>query len=405
MVKCPKCGYENQDEAPYCNLCYITLRKEKKEVVTSSSTEKIRDAGLEQEKENSKRKIKIKIDYILYILLIFLSLYVFLVRHNYKEGKITKHRETQEIKEEKKQTNFVQEKKELKTVEELVKEIKVIPKKEEKVLSKKVEIERFLNKFKTDNVNPLLTKELYINEPVELDFLSKDEILLIRKMYVNQYPDLIEGEYSPNEKVYGNIVGGKPWWGLDGQFYYGAGERSIEGLSEESRCLVNPFLLLGVDEGKGFRIWGNRFLVAYPKPKSLLWYLSGKKTIVTYDLTTFYEEKKQLNFDVDSISLTLMNTNARDFGFSFLYAPPSLSKGVYPTNACLLFNKICTLKGYIHLGNSCGYKGGCNNESPNQPELYFYVRELPATLFCKLWKELPKNPDKEADFTYIINFE
>ena len=358
---------------------------------------------MEQEKENPKRKTKI--NYILYILLILLFFCIFLVRHNFKEGKITKHRETQEIKEEKKRTDFVQEKKELKTVEELVKEIKVIPKKEEKVLSKKVEIEKFFNKFKTDNVNPLLTKELCINEPVELDFLPKDEILLIRKMYVNQYPDLIEGEYSPNEKVYGNIVGGKPWWGLDGQFYYGAGERSIEGLSEESRCLVNPFLLLAVDEGKGFRIWGNRFLVSYPKPKSLLWYLSGKKAIVTYDLTTFYEEKKQLNFDVDSISLTLMNGNARDFGFLFLYTPLSLSKGVYPTNTCLLFNQTCTLKEYIHLGNSCDYKGGCNNGSPNQPELYFYVRELPATLYCKLWRKLPKNPGQDADFTYIINFE
>jgi hypothetical protein len=75
----------------------------------------------------------------------------------------------------------------------------------------------------------------------------------------------------------------------------------------------------------------------------------------------------------------------------------------YPNNAN---DYIYELRYYIHVGSSCGIKGGCNNISPVQQELMFYVDNLPASLEVKLWKKRPKDAvfDK-ADYTYEIRFE
>ncbi len=84
-----------------------------------------------------------------------------------------------------------------------------------------------------------------INPMIELDFLTKEDIYDIRSKYVLLHPELLPGSYNPSEEVFGQIASGKPWWGILGLSYYGDGEKSIEGNSEDSRLLVNPFLLVG----------------------------------------------------------------------------------------------------------------------------------------------------------------
>jgi uncharacterized Zn finger protein (UPF0148 family) len=43
MIVCPKCGYENLDDALYCNLCKEIFRKEKKEPPTKDEITSIHD--------------------------------------------------------------------------------------------------------------------------------------------------------------------------------------------------------------------------------------------------------------------------------------------------------------------------------------------------------------------------
>ncbi len=43
MILCPKCGYENLDDALYCNLCKEIFRKEKKETLVKDKITSIHD--------------------------------------------------------------------------------------------------------------------------------------------------------------------------------------------------------------------------------------------------------------------------------------------------------------------------------------------------------------------------
>jgi hypothetical protein len=86
-----------------------------------------------------------------------------------------------------------------------------------------------------------------IQEPIDLNFKSKNAVLLLRAMMVYRHRELIVGEYRPAETVFGQIEGGKPWWGLRGHVYYGSGEKSIDGPAEETRFILNPFLLVAAD--------------------------------------------------------------------------------------------------------------------------------------------------------------
>ncbi len=262
------------------------------------------------------------------------------------------------------------------------------------------------NKLKlASNISSEPFINIVINEPVELDSMSKEDLLRMRKEYVGRYRDLIDGGYSPSGHLFGAIEGGKPWWGLEGEFCRGSGEHSIDGLSEESRFFANPFLLLGLDEGKAFCMEDRPCFAVYPHLKSILWYVSQKKAVITYDMSRFLFEKKELHFETNNITLFLENYNARDFGFNYIFASPLLSKGLSPISEGGLLKGVCVLNSFIHLGSSCGYPGGCNNASPYQPQLYFKLEQVPATLYCKLWQKIPKNSEQEADFVYIINLE
>lgn len=242
--------------------------------------------------------------------------------------------------------------------------------------------------------------EIFLNSPVELDYLTKKEVYGLRKKYVDQHKDLIEEPYEPLEYTFGQIVGGKPWWGIRGQFCNGNGDRSIEGLSEETRFIANPFHLLYLTEGMAYR--KESCFPVYPRPYKLLWSLDEPKAIAKYDLTKFYQDKDYVGHFRYLESLVFDRINAIDFGYNYLFIDPKLSKGVGSTKDSRVLKEVCLIRGFIHLGGSCGYPGKCNNGSPTQPELYFRVSKLPAKVYCKLWKTRPKSKKDKADFVFIV---
>lgn len=269
----------------------------------------------------------------------------------------------------------------------------------------KVPVQQEKNELKV-GAGAVKATPILFDEPVELDEKSRDEILARRTMRVNYYAMLLDKGYKPSMSVFGQIVDHKPWWGIEGEFCMGPGRRSIDGPAEESRFLMNPFLLLGLDEGKAFTIRGVYCIPAFPRPLSLIWSPMEAKAEVVYDITRFYQERARypkVNGEYDV--LQLIDYNARDFGYQYIHVDSIQSHHVEPQADAGMFTDVVPMKGFIHLGGSCGYPGGCNNASPHQPDLIFRIKSVPALLNCKLWKERPAGPDQRADFTFIIRLD
>jgi len=59
----------------------------------------------------------------------------------------------------------------------------------------------------------------------------------------------------------------------------------------------------------------------------------------------------------------------------------------------------------LHTGGSCGYSGGCNNGSPDQPYMDMHINSFPAKLCIRLWKKMPTSKDAQADLYVIMVFQ
>ena len=250
----------------------------------------------------------------------------------------------------------------------------------------------------------LIPVNIRLNEPVELDGKTRAEVFALRNDYVLKENHLIKGRYRPSPAIFGQITDGKPWWGLMGQYCNGPGEKSIEGASEESRFLANPFLLLGVNENMAWTVNGSCFPV-YPRPISLEWDAANKMATVTYDMSRFFKEWSEVPPRAFGPSYYLVNYNARDFGFNYVAAVKKFSYNIKPLNKARLFKEPIYLRAFIHAGGSCGYPGRCNNQSPAEGDIEFWVPKLPARMECKLWKKRPADINQPADFTFVLKFE
>jgi hypothetical protein len=259
-----------------------------------------------------------------------------------------------------------------------------------------------VNELNTGPDAAITREEIKFAQPIELDFKSKSEVLKLREDYVNRHPELLKGNYSPSDAVFGQIEDGRAWWGVRGQFCNGPGEDSIEGPSEESRFIANPYLLLAVDEDTALVVQGPCTPV-YPQPLFMQWYPLESRASVLYDMSSFFEDKKKYKLTLKG-TFFLENINARDFGFNYVYADPQKSVNVGLADETTLFSEATEMKSYLHRGGSCGYKEGCNNGSPLQEQMYFKVVKLPAKLYAKLWKSKPEDVNSEPDFTYEIEF-
>ena len=242
-----------------------------------------------------------------------------------------------------------------------------------------------------------------INPMEEFDFKKKSEIYEIRKTYVNAYPQLVKllvsGEYEPSDEIFGQIEDGKGWWGILGICYYGPGEQSIEGDSEESRFICNPFIPSAPAETRARKITDPDLepKAIYPEPVSINW--DTKNMIVTakYDMTTYLKESEIYGYDYAS-EMKLVSYNAKDLGFLYFYIDSDESENVkinIQENATLIPQ-------FIHVGFESGYPGGCNNMSPAFTPLIITVEKVPAKVTVKYWREMPGSVENSPDLKEIL---
>lgn len=85
-----------------------------------------------------------------------------------------------------------------------------------------------------------------VNSPIPLSYKTKEEVYQIRKNYVNN-SIFQNSNYEPSEEVYGQIEDNKPWVSMKECQYESTGVSDVEGPSEESRFIINPPLLVGVN--------------------------------------------------------------------------------------------------------------------------------------------------------------
>ncbi|MBO5997896.1 MAG: hypothetical protein J6P93_05165 [Alphaproteobacteria bacterium] len=231
-----------------------------------------------------------------------------------------------------------------------------------------------------------------INPPREYDFKKKKEIFSVRKKMLKEYPVFYSGKYEPTSSVFAQIEDGKPWWGLQGIECKGPGEKSIDGPSEESRFIDNPFLLVGIDQAGAYNDGPNAHCSGrYPKPSNLKLNKEKRAFSVEYTLPSKWSE-----FD-------LAGRNAVDFGVPYVYADKV--SGVEFTSSSNVSTDVYQFKDFIHVGGSCGYPGGCNNGSPHQPEIVFRPKRKTGRIHLKLWRQRPNSKDDPADMTFDIKIK
>ncbi len=252
-----------------------------------------------------------------------------------------------------------------------------------------------------------------LNPPADFNFKGKDTLLSMRTAQVVKHQNLLTSKYIPDPECYGQIEDQKPWWGTLGLSYYGPGQNSIKGLSLESRFFLNPFLLAGDRSGLGLpkdRVTEadltRKVYPTYLQPSNLVWYPKLRRGEVTYDVsgykkqmcTLFGYEKYDLRGPRD---LTLIN--ARDLGLKFTFIPPNWSSNITIGTP---MKSVMRIPNFIHRGDSCGYPGGCNNQSPDTPWLQsFTIDKLPARIGFVFWKKPPLTHKVPPDMTFFILYK
>lgn len=254
---------------------------------------------------------------------------------------------------------------------------------------------------------------LAINPPSEYDFQSRIEIENLRKSFANQHTELLLYQYTPMPAIFSQIEDGKPWWGLDGQVFFDTGSRSIDGLSEESRFINNPFMLAcanmvlsGYHYETKFASKEDLALSGLPlecAPSQAVIYPRESREEITYNVTSFLQSSAKivdLPNQLGNAPFDVVAYNARDFGFNYLAISPRYSQNINRTS-----DRPIEIAQYIHCGGSCGYNGGCNNMSPYIEGLHqLSLKALPAQAFVYLWRARPTSVNQAPDFLVQLNF-
>lgn len=244
--------------------------------------------------------------------------------------------------------------------------------------------------------------EVELQPLAELDFLSRSQLLQMRRQAVARYPQLMASGYQPDDVVFGGLEDGLPWWGIPGAYHYGRGPFSIEGESEQSLSVLNPFML-AVPEL--YLNWDETDLALFASlgqeapqfcpPRSLQWYPSSSQVEAHYDAACL--ERSGVTF------FSLIAYNARDLNLNYMYVPYHLSRNIGKDDPPTSPYRIPQL---LHSGDSCGYPGGCNNISPQTPEIdNLQVSGWPAELVVWFWREDPGTLEESPDIVYRLLFD
>ncbi len=259
--------------------------------------------------------------------------------------------------------------------------------------------------------------EIPIAKPVSLNYLMRKDVLKLRRDEIEKFPYLLNGSYTPCEAVFGQMEDKKPWWGIVGAAYYGKGNRSIEGMAEESRYLLNPYLLVGLNSGTCDIIDKTKFdekelskpdFPFFWEPSKLTWWPGQAKAEAIYDVSGFQSRiaKYPATHDRKEYENRFMVVlyNARDFNLNYWRSSPTKSKNV--VNKHMKDNAVW-IEQMIHCGDTCGFPGGCNNMSPgrNSTDEWGYTA-LPAELHVEMWKQKPTDANAvPPDFTFVVHLQ
>ena len=239
-----------------------------------------------------------------------------------------------------------------------------------------------------------------INKMLDLNGKTKQEILNIRKYYVKN-SIFNANNYEPSEQVFGQIVDGKPWLGIS-SLCIGKGENANKGLSEESRFINNPVILIGIEH----TYFDKKTLEQCEEVDKLIPekinYIKDKKTIrVVYNVSSYKGGIFELNGKY-GFKVVLKGLNAVDLGYKYAFV--DRTKNIRFNQEPNIKQNVYEFRDFIHLGSSCGVEGGCNNGSPYQPETDFNIKDFPSVMHIKLWKNPPQDKTSNADMTYVLLF-
>jgi len=257
--------------------------------------------------------------------------------------------------------------------------------------------------------------DVALNPLGDLNFRTKAEIYNWRAQILSKSAGLLASAYTPLPEIFERIEDGRPWWGVKGSFVWGAGQRSIEGLAEESRFVLNPLLLVGANPNTAL-MWDDKAITdadladySFPfvwLPQTLRWYPPQALVQVIYDVTAFNKDletrKPKLKVSPDTVNrFGLIAYNARDFGYNYIYLHVDKSINITADEPNKEPVQIVQM---IHCGGSCQYPGGCNNMSPAMPKIdYFRFSALPARAHISLWHDRPKTVEDKPDLTYFLD--
>lgn len=238
---------------------------------------------------------------------------------------------------------------------------------------------------------------------------TKAEMYELRKKYVKTSM-FYSSDYEPNEEVFGQIVDGKNWWGLDALVCNLPDEDTTIGDSALSRFINTPDLL--IQAYFPFSMKYNEKYTEYCEgeftrsiPKSLTYDPSDNTITAKYIMSPFVYKNRVNYFGKKNIKypMILSGLNARDFGYD--YVKITDLNNITMLNEQNAAAEVYKFKDFIHLGSSCRHPGGCNNISPRQTELEFNINSLPAGINMKLWKHKPLLPQLNGDINFKIIFE
>ena len=254
------------------------------------------------------------------------------------------------------------------------------------------------------NILPESDMEVNVNYPVSLSYKSKEDILALRKKYVQKSIFNISN-YQPSDEVFGQIVSGKPWYSLEICKDINTKLAKVDGASEEARFIVNPTMLVAIEYPF---LWSDtdnsefcNSAVNQLIPTRILYSKSKNEITVRYAQLPFGANEPYF-YDLNGI-------NANDLGYKYVYV--DLSKSTFKprftnssNNAAI---EVQEFQNFIHLGSSCKHDGGCNNGSPRQPNLEFNLNqgEGKGEIYIKLWRSKPASVNQEADITEKIIIE
>lgn len=258
------------------------------------------------------------------------------------------------------------------------------------------------------------TISIPLRKPITLNGLTRDEVLKLRKQAVDANSNLLLYRYEPMREIFGQIVDKKPWWGMAGTILYGAGSRSTIGVSEESRFILNPYLLVGINSATIGIFDPSKFKPndlnsdSFPyfwSPDSLVFEPRNKRAYATYNIQSYLQAISgtgKLKAPIKPNHFSLVAYNARDLGYRYIYLDTEESQNVKNS---MDVDQPVHISQMIHCGGSCGYPGGCNNMSPFIKEIdRCYLTKVPAKAVIKLWKDRPYS-SQEPDFVYVVDFK